>query len=433
MKNFTVLWLLTIVLAVGAGQAVGQYTWTRDARNPVLSGGAGNVWNHHVFMPCVLYNTDSSRYEMWFGTSFGSPSHPYQIGFATSRDGINWSMYPNPVLSPTSGTWDELMVEQPVVLRENGQYKMWYSSWLNVAPLYPGYIGFATSPNGILWTKYSGNPVMGPANLGWEGAGGVYSCSVLPGTGGYQMWYGGADSVNEAFSIGHAVSSDGISWRRDTLHNPVLRHGDLGQWDYPLIMVPQVARIGGTYCMWYLGTSIGGNSKHVGLATSTNSGITWTKYFGNPVLSPTGGTTWDGSYVEPGTVLLRGDTLDMWYAGVREPSTSFLWRIGHATSSIVTGVGEDREQVPASFVLGQNYPNPFNPSTTISYSLPHNSLVTLTVYNTLGQRVAQLVNEQQQAGYHDVAFCGDGLASGVYFYRLEAGNFVSVKELLFLK
>jgi photosystem II stability/assembly factor-like uncharacterized protein len=85
------------------------------------------------------------------------------------------------------------------------------------------------------------------------------------------------------------------------------------------------------------------------------------------------------------------------------------------------------------FQLSQNYPNPFNPSTNIRYGLPYTSFVTLTVYNTLGQQVARLVDEQQQAGYHDVVFRGDGLASGVYFYRIQAGDFVASKKLLLLK
>lgn len=88
---------------------------------------------------------------------------------------------------------------------------------------------------------------------------------------------------------------------------------------------------------------------------------------------------------------------------------------------------------PHEFSLSQNYPNPWNPSTSIRYALPYTSFVTLTVYNTLGQLVAQLVNEQQQAGYHDVVFQGDGLAGGVYFYRLEAGSYTSVRKLIFLK
>jgi hypothetical protein len=96
---------------------------------------------------------------------------------------------------------------------------------------------------------------------------------------------------------------------------------------------------------------------------------------------------------------------------------------------------EDRndESIPVTYGLAQNYPNPFNPSTTIRYGLPHTTFVTLTIYNTLGQQVAQLVNEQQQAGYHDVVFRGDGLASGVYFYRLDAGSYTNVKKLLLLK
>jgi hypothetical protein len=90
-------------------------------------------------------------------------------------------------------------------------------------------------------------------------------------------------------------------------------------------------------------------------------------------------------------------------------------------------------QLPTQFALLQNYPNPFNPSTTIRYALPHSSFVTLTVYNTLGQQVAQLVNEQQQAGYHNAVFRGDGLASGVYFYRLNAESVVDVKKLVLLR
>jgi hypothetical protein len=98
-----------------------------------------------------------------------------------------------------------------------------------------------------------------------------------------------------------------------------------------------------------------------------------------------------------------------------------------------TGVEEDPLGIPLATKLEQNYPNPFNPSTTIRYGLPLASFVTLTVFNTLGQQMAQLVNEQQQAGYHDVVFLGDRLPSGVYFYRLHAGNFVASKKLLLLK
>lgn len=90
-------------------------------------------------------------------------------------------------------------------------------------------------------------------------------------------------------------------------------------------------------------------------------------------------------------------------------------------------------EVPTATVLTQNYPNPFNPSTTIRYGLPHLTHVTLTLFNTLGQKVAQLVDSDINAGYHDVQFNGSNLASGVYFCRLQAGDFVQTKKFMLLR
>jgi hypothetical protein len=89
--------------------------------------------------------------------------------------------------------------------------------------------------------------------------------------------------------------------------------------------------------------------------------------------------------------------------------------------------------LPERFVLEQNYPNPFNPSTTISYRLPSRSNVILTVFNTLGQRVAVLEDGEREAGYHEVRFEASNLASGVYFYRLQAGEFVQSRKFVLQK
>ncbi len=88
--------------------------------------------------------------------------------------------------------------------------------------------------------------------------------------------------------------------------------------------------------------------------------------------------------------------------------------------------------LPARATL-ENYPNPFNPSTTIRYELPHSTQVYLAVYNTLGQRIATLVQGPQEAGTYEVKFDGSNLASGAYFYRLQAGSFVLTKKLLLMK
>ncbi len=93
-----------------------------------------------------------------------------------------------------------------------------------------------------------------------------------------------------------------------------------------------------------------------------------------------------------------------------------------------------RQQViPREFSLAQNYPNPFNPVTTIRYALPEAAPVRLSVHSLLGEQIAIIVDEAQPAGYHEIAFHGEGLSSGVYLYRLEAGTFRDVKKLLLLR
>ena len=91
------------------------------------------------------------------------------------------------------------------------------------------------------------------------------------------------------------------------------------------------------------------------------------------------------------------------------------------------------ETIPKDFVLYQNYPNPFNPSTTIKYQLPVQGHVTINVFDVLGREIATLVNGVEEPGYKTVNFNANGLASGVYYYRLQAGNYIETKKLLLLK
>jgi hypothetical protein len=100
----------------------------------------------------------------------------------------------------------------------------------------------------------------------------------------------------------------------------------------------------------------------------------------------------------------------------------------------VMGVATDPlARPPEAFCLNQNYPNPFNSSTTIRYGLPERSHVMLTVFNTLGQRVAMLVEGEMEAGYHDVTLDASHLASGVYLYQLRAGAVVQTRKLVILR
>lgn len=86
-----------------------------------------------------------------------------------------------------------------------------------------------------------------------------------------------------------------------------------------------------------------------------------------------------------------------------------------------------------TYSLNENYPNPFNPTTQISYEIPDNDFVTLKVYNSLGQEIRILVNDYQSSGYYNIKFDGSELSSGIYFYKLQAGENVSVKKMLLAK
>ena len=101
----------------------------------------------------------------------------------------------------------------------------------------------------------------------------------------------------------------------------------------------------------------------------------------------------------------------------------------------ITGVNDlnGTAALPISYSLSQNYPNPFNPTTTIRFALPKAGDVNLAVYDILGRKIAELVHGNLTAGYHTVNFNASNLASGVYFYRIQAGDFVSVKKLMLLK
>ena len=90
-------------------------------------------------------------------------------------------------------------------------------------------------------------------------------------------------------------------------------------------------------------------------------------------------------------------------------------------------------EIPIQYSLQQNYPNPFNPTTTIKYSLPKAGNVRLTVYNAIGSKVTTIVNEYKPAGNYSVQFNGSNLASGIYLYRLESGNYSTAKKFILMK
>ncbi len=126
------------------------------------------------------------------------------------------------------------------------------------------------------------------------------------------------------------------------------------------------------------------------------------------------------------------------YAGQGWTAESFASNRDSGSLARITGIDDKLAQIPTQFSLSQNYPNPFNPTTTISYGLPKTAKVKIDVFNLMGQKVRTLVNEQQGAGYKTIVWdgndnSGNSVSSGVYFYRIDAGDYNAVHKMMMLK
>ncbi|MFN4111081.1 MAG: carboxypeptidase regulatory-like domain-containing protein, partial [Ignavibacteria bacterium] len=126
------------------------------------------------------------------------------------------------------------------------------------------------------------------------------------------------------------------------------------------------------------------------------------------------------------------NTADNGTVNVDYGSNSTAYKDLYLSPASTTGVG-NQSTTPTSYSLMQNYPNPFNPTTTIRFTIPEKVHVKLEVYNLIGQKIATLINGELNAGQYNFDFNGAGLSSGIYLYRIQAGNFTSVKKMLLLK
>jgi predicted GH43/DUF377 family glycosyl hydrolase len=236
--------------------------WTKYDNNPVFDIDK-TAWDSlGVETATVIIDTDApenSRYKMWYaGQTFND--YRYEIGYAYSSDGIHWQREPNAVLKVGIETeWDNCFLEGPSVIKEDGIYKMWYAAYdCNVdGELTDGTvnIGYATSTDGISWTKHEGNPVMTVSAGQWDAVY-VQDPHVIKYDNAYHMWYGGADVGDNYFQqTGYAFSDDGIHWVKSN-HNPILKRGSAGQWDANTASFPSVLVLNDKVKMWYTGKDV---------------------------------------------------------------------------------------------------------------------------------------------------------------------------------
>lgn len=163
------------------------------------------------------------------------------------------------------------------------------------------------------------------------------------------------------------------------------------------------------------------NGSHVSVVQSLDEGITFCQQ------SPVGESVHNTMAPD----IAVGNSIVL--AGSWRDSGSYEYQVFFTRGDIMTRVAEDEESSDPQFSLSEPYPNPFNPSTTINYAIPTSAHVTLKVFDVVGREVLSAVDEFVAAGQHIATIMGDGLASGVYLYRLNAGSYTATKKLVLLK
>ncbi|MEN8139383.1 MAG: T9SS type A sorting domain-containing protein [Bacteroidota bacterium] len=431
-KSHINLIFLGLILFIFTVELSAQYGFSEPTNLPVLSYGDPDEWDDEtVWFPCVIKDGDTLK--MWYT---GRDEIIWQagianVGYAWSLDGITWDKYSgNPVLTADL-PWEESSVGPDAVIKDGNTLKMWYSG--------PGGNGFATSVYGKTWSKHPDpiGPYEGPAG-DWDDAG-VWVQTVIKDAGQYKMWYTGLrpgfPQIQALPQIGLATSTDGLQWTKHddpttteapfASSDPVLELGETDAWDQHRAMLPNVLKNVSGYEMWYTGLKGPINTsvlQHIGYASSTD-GISWIKHSENPIF--TDPREW-GKGIYGGSVLFYDDDYHLWFACFHNLITGAQAspQIGYAN-----GYGVGVNELQQNLQLVHNYPNPFASSTTIEYELTIPEIISITIYNHLGVQI-KVIEEKQSSGKQQVIWQADNLPAGVYFCVLETNNGIQTTKMI---
>ena len=276
--------------------------WVKLSSNPVLQPTTGTWDGDYVTSPRVLY--DGKLFRMWYQGGFSGDS---RIGYATSLDGISWQKYKDPVMRPGEpGNWDSSLVALGSVVWNGTMFEMWYAG-SNPTTYQNGAIGLAFSTNGTTWVKYAGNPVLDTG--GYVAGPYVISLNLT-----YNMWYTSRNIAGGTITgskIQYATSYDGVNWTK--WPGPVLSPpSNSSAWDSGGVYAPSVIFDGKNFGLWYSALNQTGSTPSVGFASSPD-GATWTRSSSNPILNPGPPGSWDAAGVEQTSPVQVGTSYFLYY------------------------------------------------------------------------------------------------------------------------
>jgi predicted GH43/DUF377 family glycosyl hydrolase len=243
-------WLgLAANLAFGQEAVETSAGWVKYTNNPVLGGSLGTCFD-------VAVRKEKGVFRMWFSW------RPRQsLALVESADGIHWSQ-PQIVLAPNPGSGWEEDINRPAVLKRGDEYLLWYTGQARGRSC----IGFAASKDGLIWTRRSERPVLAP-DAPWEKDTAVMCPDVhWDGEAGlFKMYYSGGEQY-EPNAIGYATSPDGLHWTKHP-NNPIFRPAARNRWEQDRVTACQVIRRGQWHLMFYIGFE-DENYAQIGLARS---------------------------------------------------------------------------------------------------------------------------------------------------------------------
>jgi beta-1,2-mannobiose phosphorylase / 1,2-beta-oligomannan phosphorylase len=292
--------------------------WVKYEGNPILGGQYGTC-----FDVCVLRQL--GKFRMWVSW------RPKQsVAITESADGIHWNP-PEIVLGPRRETGWEDDINRPVVVRREGGYHMWYTGQAKGKSS----IGYATSADGVRWTRKSDQPVL-VSETRWEGVA-VMCPYVMWDTSRrlWRMWYSAGEQY-EPNAIGYATSKDGLHWEK-LAANPVLAPDARFDWEKNRVAAAQILLWKGWYYAFYIGFRDIDHAQ-IGIARSEDGISHWVRHAGNPIVRPTPGG-WDADACYKPFVVYSDGEWRLWYNG----RNNHLEQIG-----LVTRSGESLGFVAAS-------------------------------------------------------------------------------------